>query len=133
MIDGREVDGRGLAAAADADLDRVSAGRDVRRAAVAVTVIEPVLPAATVVLVACAWPAGLAATVQPSGPAASIVNVISAEVSLWSVRLNVKVVVDGPLSSAKSAVSVTSPAGGVSDPDRERQASVAAAARRDDR
>ena len=77
---------------------------------VAVTVIEPVLPAATVVLVAWAWPAGLAATVQPSGPTASIVNVISAEVSLCSVRLYVKVVVEGPLRDAKSAVSVTSPA-----------------------
>ena len=66
------------------------------------TVIAPVLPALTVVLVACAWPAGLAATVQPAGPTASIVNVISAEVSLWSVRLKVNVVLAGPLSSAKS-------------------------------
>ncbi len=56
---------------------------------VALTVMFEVLPAVTLVLVACASPAGLAVTVQPSGPVASIENVASTAVWLWIVMLNV--------------------------------------------
>ncbi len=54
--------------------------------------------------------AGFAPTVQPSGPVACIVNVVSAAVSLWSVTLNVNVEPLAAWSSGKSEVSVTSPA-----------------------
>ena len=90
-------------------LDRVAVG-GTSVGGVAVTVIEPVLPGFTAVLVAWAWPAGLAAIVQPAGPVASGVKLISAAVSLWTVRLNENVVSDGPLRSGESVVSVTSPA-----------------------
>ena len=83
-------------------------------------------------LVAWAWPAGLAATVQPAGPVASIVNVISAAVPLWSVRLKVKVVAAGPRSSGKSEVSVTLPAAASATRIDSGSVSVGAAAGRGD-
>ena len=73
------------------------------------TVIEAVPPAATRVLVACAWLAGLAVTVQPSGPVAAIANVVSVAVPFRSERLNENVLDAGPRSSGKSEVRVTSP------------------------
>jgi hypothetical protein len=76
----------------------------------AVTVMSPVAPALTVSVVACASLCGLAPTVQPSGPVAFIVNVVSAAVSLWSVTLNVNVEPAAAWSSGKSEVSVTAPA-----------------------
>ena len=79
-------------------------------AGVAVTAISPVLLGLTLTLVAWAWPDGLAVTVHPGGPVASIVNAISAAVSLWIVTLNVNVVSAGPRWPGESVLSVTLPA-----------------------
>ncbi len=78
--------------------------------ALAVTVTGVVAPAFTIAL--AAWLSELTwdVMVQPSGPVATPVNVRSSDVSLWSVRLKEKVVVDGPLREGKSVVRLTSPA-----------------------
>ena len=74
------------------------------------TVTGVVLPALTMALAAWLSELTWVVTVQPAGPVATPVKVRSSAVSLWSVRLKVKVLVEGPLSCGKSVVRLTSPA-----------------------
>ena len=73
----------------------------------AVTVTGVVAPAFTSAFAAWLSELTWVVIVQPSGPVATPVNVRSSEVSLCRVRLNVNVVVDGPLSDGKSVVRLT--------------------------